>query len=175
MAKLRKMLGDVNSKECRDLMKLIEAQNVKTLTRWALDIIKDQTLKVYESAFPGDCRLEIVIQGCGEYCDGARTLKDLKPLLKEASQTARESSDNPAGQAAARAIAAACAIPQTPTNALGFLFYHAAAIVYDHYGQEISADKAEALALEIFRKAGEALQNCAVENEPNPVKIQWHC
>lgn len=175
MKKLRKMLGDVNSEECRCLMNLIETQNVKTLSRWALDIVKGQSLDIYQAAFPGDSRLENVVQACEEYNDGNRTLKDLKPLLKEASQIAREAAQSPAGQAAARAVAAACAVRQTPTNALGFLFYHAAAVVYDQCGQEVSADKADMLASEVFQKAGAALINCAVEKEPNPVKIQWHC
>ena len=175
MAKLRKMLGDVNSEECRVLMNLIETQNVKTLSSWALDVIKGQTLEIVEACYPGNLRLNNVIQACEEYNAGTRTPKDLKPLLKEASQVARESSESPAGQAAARAIAAACAVPQTPTNALGFLFYHAAAVVYHQHGQGISAEKADAMALEIFREAAAALRKRAVEDEPNPVKIQWHC
>ena len=35
MAKLRKMLGDIKSEECINLMRLIETQSHETLSKWA--------------------------------------------------------------------------------------------------------------------------------------------
>ena len=44
MAKLRKMLGDVDSPECIAMMRLIETQSETTLARWALGYVESRIL-----------------------------------------------------------------------------------------------------------------------------------
>ena len=97
----------------------------------------------------------------------------MKPLIKEANQIARETED-PIAQAAARAIAAACGTLTTPTNALGFLFYAAAAWIYDQ-SLNFPPDEIELLICEFWRQAHVSLSAQAIQDESHPVKIQWHC
>ena len=64
---------------------------------------------------------------------------------------------------------------QTPTNALGFTFYGAAAAAYDQAGTEESPEIYDALAEKELAAILASLQSAAVENEPNPVKVDWNC
>ena len=130
MAKLRKMLGDVNGQECMDMMHLIDTQSKETLAAWALSYVKEYYTKIYTSSCLNEtmnmvkCCLEKEI-----------TVKELKPYLKTARDDVKTIND-PVDVAASRAIATACAILQTPSNALGFLFYGAAATAYHEAGTE---------------------------------------
>ena len=175
MAKLRKMLGDVRSQECADMMALIETQSKATLAAWAVDYAQRHYLPVYAKACPGDGRLEDVIRACEEYLQGTRKLAEVKPMLREAVQIAREAGEDPVAQAAARAISTACATVQTPTNALGYLFYGAAAVAYGEAGLNEPAEAYDALASEEFRRALADLHRVAVPDGPNPAKINWNC
>lgn len=175
MAKLRKMLGDIKSDECINLMKLIETQSHETLSKWAIGYAKENYLDIFLEAFPEDISLKSAISACGEYLGGEKKLKDIKPALKGAAETARGVSDNPTAQAAARAIAAACASVQTPANSLGFLFYGAAARAYHTLGLSDTAENYDRAAKEELQRAFEELKKVSAENEPNPVKINWNC
>ena len=77
-------------------------------------------------------------------------------------------------QAAARATATACAVIQTPTNALGYLFYGAAAAAYSKAGTE-DASRWDDLARAELEQALEELRAVSVPDEPNPAKINWNC
>lgn len=109
MPKLRKMLGDVNSAECIALMRLIETQNERTLAAWAVGYAKDNFLGIYEMECPGNACLRDTILACEEYLKGSGKLSEIKPVIKEAGQLARDLGDNPTAQAAARAVSTACA------------------------------------------------------------------
>lgn len=175
MAKLRKMLCDINSQECVSMMKLIETQSKATLGAWAVGFAKDNYLPIYEKYCPGEMRLAEIFEACEKHLAGEMTLKDLKPLLKEAREISQNDERGPIAQAAARAAATACATINTPTNALGYLFYGAAAVAYDAAGLEESVEVYDALATKEMLKAFEDLQEKAVENEPKPAKIKWGC
>lgn len=175
MAKLRKMLGNVNSQECLAMMSLIEKQSKFTLALWAVSYCKKNYLPIYESRTKEDLRLRKMIEECENQIDGKMKLSELKPLLKEATQLARDTTTDPIAQAAARAIATACSTITTPTSALGFIFYGAATIAYERVGLEETADVYEQIATDEFKKTYESLQVVAIENEPNPVKIKWNC
>lgn len=41
MAKLRKMLGDINDPSVVELMQVMETQSKTTLARWAIDYVKE--------------------------------------------------------------------------------------------------------------------------------------
>ena len=174
MAKLRKSLGDIDSPECLALMRLIETQSVKTLAAWAITYAREQYLAVYAAHYPEEGRLGEIAAACASCAAGECKLSEVKPLLKEAGQIAR-TVEQPAAQAAARAVAAACAVLQTPTNALGFLFYGAAAIAYSQAGLEQTTQIYDELAAAELARALASLEQAAVPDEAQPAKIVWHC
>ena len=175
MAKLRKMLCKIDSPECAALMALMETQSKKTLASWAVEYAKTHYLPLYETQCPEDPRLRGTVSACGRYLTGDMPLKELKPLLREAAQTARDAQDNPVAQAAARAVSTACSTVQTPTSALGFLFYGAAAVAYSRAGLEEKPETYDALASAELQEALASLQQSAVPDEPHPAKINWNC
>lgn len=174
MARLRKMLGNINDPVITEFMGLIETQSKETLTKWAVGYVEKHCLPIYEKAYP-ERGLSDVIAALKEYLKGGKSLKDIKPLLKEANQIAKEAEENPAAQAATRAIATACGVPQTPTNALGFTFYCAAAVVYDKAGLDQKQEIYDALAKQELNSMLNALEQELVADEKNPVKVNWNC
>lgn len=175
MAKLRKMLCDINSPECTALMRLIETQSQATLASWAIQYAKDNYLGIYETQRPQDSILRDTILSCEEYLAGSRKLAEVKPLLTEAGQTARGLEENPIAQAAARAVSTACAAVRTPTNALGFLFYGSAAVAYSQAGLEETIETYNKIAEAELKKAFASLQQVSIPDEPHPAKIKWNC
>lgn len=175
MAKLRKMLGDLEDPSIKALMKLIETQSKTTLAEWSIRYAEEHFLGIFEKAYPDNLCFREVIAAVREYLEGSRKLAEVKPFLREAAQTAREADANPAAQAAARAVATACAVIQTPTNALGYTFYGAAAVVYDKAGLLEKQQVYDEMASREFERILESLKKAAVADEPNPVKINWNC
>lgn len=175
MAKLRKMLGKIDSPNVVALMSVIETQSKETLGRWAINYAEESFLGIYEEECPDDKRLRKIITIVRECVDGNVKLKDIKPSLKEATQIARDAEDNPLAQAAARAIATACATIQTPTNALGFTFYGAAAVAYKEAGLSELPEVYDALAEKEMERALNSIREIAVAEEEHPAKIKWNC
>ena len=173
MAKLRKMLGDIHSLECTAMMRLIETQSEATLICWALGFVQESIAGIYCKK-AADCqRLCVILDACLKTALQSLPGKTMKPLIKEANQIARETED-PIAQAAARAIAAACGTLTTPTTALGFVFYAAAAWIYDQ-SSDFTAEETDALTRQFWRQAHASLSAQAIQDEPHPAKIQWHC
>ncbi len=174
MARLRKMLGDTRSKECKTLMQLMQTQSRETLAKWAVDYARVRYLPIYEATSYGEMELRDVLEMSADYLEGKVALVTLKPRLTEA-RLAAGGMENPVTQAAARAIATACATGQTPTNALGFLFYGAAAAAY--YEEGLSADDYtyNTVAQEELAKALASFTRVVVADEPNPSNLQWNC
>lgn len=187
MAKLRKMLGDVNQPEIVRLMRMIETQSKETLAKWAVDCAEERYLDIYEEAAFGKIYTQDagnLDQGRAPYgaiCTvrdcliGQKKTADLKEKLAAALQAAREAEGFPAAQAAARAVSTACAVIRTPTNALGFVFYGAAAVAYDKAGTDQSGEVYDALATQEFRELIESLEKVMVPDEKKPAKINWNC
>lgn len=169
MAKLRKMLGDVNANECLDLMHLMETQSKETLAAWALAYVKKRYTKIYTS----DC-LNAAMDMVERYLNKDCTLSGLKPYIKAARDDAKHISD-PACEAASKAIATACAVLQTPTNALGFLFYGAAANAYHEVGLEEQKEVYDMYGIKEFKDAYVSLKQVAITHEPKPVHMKWNC
>lgn len=174
MAKLRKMLGDVNSQVCRDIMALIATQNKRTIERWAVEYAAEKCLPVFEKHMPDVDVLRTAVEKCREYAEGSIKLKDLKPFVAEARKYASAVKGD-VEQAAARAVATACASVQTPTNAFGFTMYAAAARAYDALGLEDDIADYEEFAQREMQSVLESFGAVCVENEPDPVKIDWNC
>lgn len=175
MPNLRKMLGNVQSEECRSLMRLMETQSKRTLANWAVAYAKTYYLPVFEAECPEEQRLTETVAACEAYGKGQTSLNEIKPLLREAAQTARALADRPVAQAAARAVSTACATVQTPTNALGYLFYGSAAIAYSQAGLDRTAEEYEELAAAEFQRAYASLQKACIPDEPHPAKLHWNC
>lgn len=174
MKKLRKMLGDVHSQPCKDMMLLIESQSIPTLSRWALSYAEELCLPLLRKHEGADTPAECAPEAVRQHLDNALSVKDLRPVLKHAREYAAGLS-HPVSLAAGRALATACAVCLTPTNALGFLFYVCAACAYDTLGTEASAQEYDAFANDQFIRAKASLLHVAVASEPNKVKINWNC
>ena len=171
MAKLRKMLGDIQSQECIALMRLIETQSQTTLAKWAIAYVRAHCLPVYR-LHGGSERAEACISGCEAYLVGTLPMREAKELLRELTQLAQHA-QSPVQQAAARAISVGCAVLRTPTNALGFLFYASAAQAYHQAGVDQPPAVYDAIATKLLREAYESLRNVAVPDESNPTKINF--
>ena len=175
MAKLRKMLGGVNDPQIIALMGMIETQSRRTLARWAAGDVAAHCLPIYEAARPGDTRLREVTGAVGAHLDGALPLKELKDRVRAARDIPKGLEDAPAAQAAARAIVTACGVVQTPTNALGFTFYSAAAAAYHQAGTEAERALHDALAAAELDRLAASLRAVLIPDEPDPVKVSWNC
>lgn len=175
MAKLRKMLGSLEDPNIVSLMSLIETQSKTTLANWAITYAENNFLNIYEKNYSDDLRLRNILSASKEYLNGTKKLNEVKPLIKEGNVIARSIEENPVAQAACRAIVTACGTINTPTNALGFTFYGAAAIVYDKCGLSESSKIYDELASKELEKMLVSLEKVATPNEENPAKIKWNC
>lgn len=175
MSKLRKMLGSISSPTIQSLMALIETQSITTLAAWSVTYVEDHVAAIYQESYPNETRVQEVITSAREYLGGTVKLKDMKSQIKEVNQLAKAAEENPAAQAAARAIAAACSVVYLPTGALGFTFYAAAAIVYHKAGLKEELEVYDGLGEEALIHMLESLKKAAIPHETNPVKIKWNC
>lgn len=176
MAKPRKMLGAADSPYIVSLMRLIETQSKATIAKWCLDYTETNILPIFEKYCPTDGRPRMALTASREWFEGRRKLPEVKKIiLNECHAAARELETNPAAQAAARACGQAAACFHTPTHSLGLAFYGAAALAYDRVGTGESAAVYERIAAEECARMEAALRAVAVENEPNPAKINWRC
>ena len=174
MAQLRKMLGDIHSEECEALMELISSQSRVTLSRWAMSYAREFYLPIFQAEKGPGTALEKTAALCESGLAEGMPNPQLSKLLKELRQSAAEPAGS-AAQAAARAVSVACGVSRTPSNALGFLFYGAAAAAYSQAGLKENADIYQRLAAAELARALESLRRAAIPDEPSPVKIDWNC
>lgn len=176
MPKPRKMLGAADSPYIVSLMRLIETQSKVTIAGWCLDYTEKHILPIFEKHCPGDNRPRMAINASRDWFEGKKKLPEVKHIiLNECHAAARELDSDPAAQAAARACGQAAACFHTPTHSLGLAFYGSAAIAYDRVGVNETPDVYDQIAAEECAKMEAALRAVAVENEPNPAKINWGC
>ncbi len=176
MSKPRKMLGAADSPAVLSLMQLIETQSKATIARWCLDYAETVILPIYQKRRPRDDRPLQAIQAARDWFDGKLKLPQVKDIiLHQCHAAAREAEEDPAAQAAARACGQAASCFHTPTHSLGLAFYGTAAIAYDRVGLHESPEVYERIAAEECNKMEAALRSIAVEKEPHPAKITWHC
>jgi len=176
MIKLRKMLGKADSPYIVSIMRLIETQSKETIASWCMDYAERHILPIFEKECPGDPRPRSALDAARQWFEGKVKLPEVKNIiLGECHAAARETNDNPVAQAAARACGQAAACFHTPTHSLGLAFYGSAAIVYDRVGLTEKPEVYDRIAAEECAKMEAALRAVAVENEPNPAKINWNC
>ena len=174
--KLRKMLGDVNAPSVVALRNLIDTQSKDTICEWCLGYAENKILPVFEKHCSGDKRPRNAVNAAHDYLDGKVKFPAVKNIiLNECHAAARELEDNPAAQAAARAVGQGSAVVHTLTHSLGLYFYAAAAVAYDRMGTNATDEAYVAIAEEVCLDYTDALRAVAVENEPNPAKLKWNC
>ncbi|MEG2290354.1 MAG: hypothetical protein RR891_09240 [Clostridium sp.] len=175
MAKIRKILGKSDSPYIVSLMKLIETQSKETIAKWCIDYSEEFILPIYQVAYPNDDRVRSALNAAHNWLLGEITLKEVKKYISDVQVAAREAKENPAAQAAARAIGQASASIYNPAGSLAIAFYGAAAIAYNRVGVNEKPEIYEQIATEECDKMEISLGKVAIENEVNPAKINWNC
>lgn len=175
MKKVRKMLGKADSPYILSLMNLIETQSKVTIVQWSIDYVEKYIMSIYKETYPDDQRLQNAIQAARDWMEGKIKLPVAKKMILEAHAAAREAEEYPAAQAAARAVGQAASTIHMPTHSLGIAFYGAAAVAYHRVGTEEKYEVYDQIASEECGRMEAALRAVAVENEPNPAKINWYC
>ncbi len=175
MAKPRKMLGDVTGPSATAMMALIETQSQATLGQWAVTFAQREIVPIYNARCQESTAISAALAAAWQYWEGVVSLKEIKAVVKETNQLAKTYEKDVVAQAAVRAVATACSAVYLPTAALGYVFYAIAAMVYDRVGIQEQPDVYDRLAEETFADILASLQAVAVAEEPNPVKVKWHC
>ena len=175
MSKVKKMLSDWNAPYIQSLMESIETQSKATLAIWAVDYSEQVILPLWIKFYPDDLRPQNVLIAAREWLSGTIKLPQAKPAILECHAAAREADGNPVAQAAARTIGQCASTIHSARHCIGLAFYGAIAVAYDQLGTDAPWGQIEQCAAEECERMEAALRAVAVENEPNPVKIDWKC
>jgi hypothetical protein len=176
MPKLRKMLGnDMNAPYLVSLMSLIETQSKETIARWCIGYAEEKILPIYEADFPDDMRPRKALETAVAFLDGKVKLPKVKMCINETRQAAKDCGKNLIADISARSIATVASSVHTPTGSLSLALYGALAVAYKDLGLDKTESEYESYAAAECEKMEKALRMIAVENEPNPAKINWNC
>lgn len=175
MPKLKKMLSDFDAPYIQSLVKLIEKQSKATLAFWGLNYAEQVIMPIWSKYYPLDMRPKNAISAAREWLLGNIKLTQAKPIILECHGAAREAEANPAAQAAARAIGQTASTIHSARHCIGLALYGAMAVAYDTLGTNASWENLENCAAEECERMLRALSDVAVEDEPNPAKINWKC
>jgi len=173
--KYRKMLTDWQASYIQSLMRLIETQSKTTIVNWCIDYAEMRLTPIYAKAYPDDNRPTLAIVAARRWLGGEIKLPEAKKDILECHAAAREAEGYPAAQAAARAIGQCASAIHAPTHSAGLMFYGALSIAYDALGADAEWDKLIKVAAEECDSMEKALLGAAIENEPNPARINWNC
>ena len=170
MAKLRKTLGSPTEPTVISLMESMEGKSKETLTTWAMAYVTEKYLPlVAETPLFSE-----LLEKTKDCMTGNLPLKDWKALLAEARK-ASAAEKEPVREAAARAIVTACGTWQTPTNALGFCFYGAAAMAYHQAGTAETKETYDMLATKELEQILASLKQVKTAPDEQAAKLQWNC
>lgn len=170
MAKLRKTLGSPTEPAVISLMEGMEGKSKETLTTWAMAYVAEKYLPLVAE---GALFLEL-LKKTKDCMAGNLPLKEWKALLAEARK-ASAAEKEPVREAAARAVVTACGTWQTPTNALGFCFYGAAAMAYHQAGTAETKETYDMLATKELEQILASLKQVKAAPEEQAAKLQWNC
>ena len=170
MAKLRKTLGSPTEPTVISLMESMEGKSKETLTTWAIAYVTEKYLPLVAET-PLFSELLKKTKDC---MTGNLPLKDWKALLAEARK-ASAAEKEPVREAAARAIVTACGTWQTPTNALGFCFYGAAAMAYHQAGTAETKETYDMFATKELEQILASLKQVKTAPDEQAAKLQWNC
>ena len=154
-------------------MKLIETQSKATLAHWAIDYSKRIILPIWDKHYPHDPRPRNALRAARAWLAGAVKLPAAKAAILECHAAAREAEGTPAAQAAARAVGQCASTLHAARHCIGLALYGALAVAYDALGPDAPWARVEEAAAEECRRMLDALLAVAVEDEPNPAKINW--
>ncbi len=175
MPKARKMLSDWEAPYIQSLMKLIEKQSKSTLAHWAVDYTERVILPLWSKYYADDLRPQNALNAANEWLSGTIKLPQAKKAILECHAAAREADGNSAAQAAARAIGQSTSTIHSARHCMGLVLYGAIAVSYDELGTSAAWEQLEQCAADECGRMLDALLAVAVENEPNPAKIDWKC
>lgn len=175
MLKTRKMLSDWNAPYIQALVKMIETQSKTTLANWCVDYSEQRLLPIFESGYLNDLRPRQALNAARAWLSETIKLPQAKAAILACHAAAREAETNPAAQAAARAIGQSASTIHSATHSIGLAAYGALAVAYDTLGTNVPWEQLERCAAGECERMLEALRAFAVENEPNPAKINWKC
>lgn len=175
MAKLRKMLSDLEAPYIQSLMKLIQTQSKSTLAHWAVDYSQQVILPLWSKYYPDDQRPENALNAAREWLSGEIKLPTAKAAILECHAAAREAEGNPVAQAAARTIGQCASTIHSARHCIGLALYGSLAAAYETVGTDAAWDHLEQYASEECGRMLDALRAVSVEDEPNPAKISWKC
>ena len=170
MAKLRKTLGSPTEPAVVALMESMEGKSKEALTTWAMDYVAEKYLPLVAET-PLFAELLEKTKDC---MTRNLPLKEWKGLLSEARK-ASAAEKEPVREAAARAIVTACGTWQTPTNALGFCFYGAAAMAYHQAGTAETKETYDMLATKELEQILASLKQVKTAPDEQAAKLQWNC
>lgn len=134
LEKRNKILFSRDSQCLHELIKLIEAQNHRTLVMWALDCAKT-TLAKFESKYPNELRPRIALDLCEAWARGKIKMPEAKRAILDAHAVAKGIEDDVYG-ALAHAIGHAGATVHVETHAIGIVIYELTAIVLQYRRDE---------------------------------------
>lgn len=170
MAKLRKTLGSPTEPAVISLMEGMEGKSKETLTTWAMTYVTEKYLPlVAESPLFSE-----LLEKTKDCMEGSLPLKEWKGLLAEARKVSAAEKEH-VREAAARAIVTACGTWQTPTNALGFCFYGAAAMAYHQAGTAETKETYDMLATKELEQILASLKQVKAAPDEQAAKLQWNC
>ena len=175
MPKARKMLSNWEAPYIQSLMKLIETQSKATLAAWAVDYSEHVILPLWSKYYPDDLRPQKALNAARQWLSGVIKLPQAKSEILGCHAAAREADTNPVAQAAARTIGQCASTIHSAQHCIGLAFYGALAVAYDRLGTGSTWGQIEQYAAEECGRMEAALRAVAVENEPNPAKIDWKC
>jgi hypothetical protein len=175
MPKARKMLSDWDAPYVQSLVTLIETQSKATLAIWAVDYAERVILPLWSRYYPDDLRPQNALNAAREWLSGAIKLPRAKTAILECHAAAREADANPVAQAAARAIGQSASTIHSVRHCIGTALYGTIAVAYDTLGTNASWEQLEQCAANECGRMLDALRAVAIENEPNPAKIDWKC
>lgn len=170
MAKLRKTLGSPTEPAVVALMEGMEGKSKEALITWAMDYVAEKYLPLVAET-PLFAELLEKTKDC---MVSSLPLKEWKGLLSEARK-ASAAEKEPVREAAARAIVTACGTWQTPTNALGFCFYGAAAMAYHQAGTAETKETYDMLATKELEQILASLKQVKTAPDEQAAKLQWNC
>jgi len=175
MPKTRKMLSDWDAPYIQSLVKVIETQSKATLVNWASAYSARILLPLWSKYYPDDLRPQAALHAARDWMSGAIKLPQAKKAILECHASAREADNNPAAQAAARAIGQSASAIHAARHCIGLALYGAIAVAYDRLGTDAPWGEIERYAALECGRMEAALRAASVENEPNPAKIDWKC
>lgn len=175
MPKTRKMLSDWNAPSLQSLRRLIETQSKETLANWAIAYSEAVLQPLWERDYPEDLRPQQALRAARQWLAGTIKLPQAKKEILACHAAAREAAGHPVAQAAARAIGQSAATIHAAQHCIGLFFYGALAVAYEQLGTDAPWEQIEHCAAAECGRMEAALRAIAVENEPNPARIDWKC